>query len=220
MSHPRIIIGIPTISRFDLLSRLITSINEQTRKPDLIFVIDNSNGGYKKTQDNIEVFKTNNLGVAGSWNFMMKKFKKDLLIIVNDDNKLIPECIEAFEKLYLKDPKNGFYSGLTGFSLFSLIPEIAIKKIGFFDEKFFPAYYEDSDYHYRMILNNERFVNSHIQLCEIGINSKSSNTVNNPKIKISLKQEIQKGILKNRKRYLKKWGGLPHIEKYKTPFNK
>jgi hypothetical protein len=158
--------------------------------------------------------------VAGSWNLMMKKFQKDLLVIVNDDNRLLLECIETFEKLYLENPDNGFYSSLTGFSLFALMPEIAINRVGFFDEEFFPAYYEDSDYHYRMILSDQRFINSKNPLCEVGVNNKPSNTLNSASLNKSLKDKIENGLKSNKKRYLEKWGGLPHKEIYKTPFNK
>lgn len=212
---------IPTLSRFDLLKRLLRSEEEQTRRADNIIVIDNSNG--KLGQLNAQIITAHNLGVAGSWNLglnMLKDEKNHLLIIANDDNRLTPIAIEEFVRLAEEYPTHGFF-GTHGalFSFFAIRPDIAIKQVGYFDDGFYPAYFEDNDYHYRMKLAGLDFIYTDKELFELGVDGAGSQTLNSEMTTVEDRNMITTGFKTNQSRYIAKWGGQPHREKYLSPFN-
>jgi GT2 family glycosyltransferase len=83
--------------------------------------------------------------------------------------------------------------------------------IGDFDETFYPAYYEDSDYLYRMKLKGIR------QDVEAELNPQTA--------RISMTQErdpelVNASMQENRLRYIEKWGNSPLLETFLTPYNK
>jgi len=211
---------VPTLTRFDLLDRLIKSVNMQTRKPNRIIIIDNSNGKckqYPKTR----IIKVDNIGVAGAWNLGIKNTDENgLLIICNDDNVLNPDAIEELEILAMANKNHPFFSSMNGgFSFFAIRPKLAIETVGYFDEGFYPAYYEDNDYHYRMKLANLEFIYSNRKLYESGINGQVSQTLKGNMTPENVKNYIKAGFTSNQYRYICKWGGLPTKEVYVKPFN-
>ena len=83
-------------------------------------------------------------------------------------------------------------------------------RIGRFDEDFYPAYYEDSDYIYRMNL--------------AGITQTIDKSLNAEIFRISSSYEkasdlVNTAMQMNRERYIQKWGGLPLLEKFTKPYN-
>jgi GT2 family glycosyltransferase len=83
--------------------------------------------------------------------------------------------------------------------------------IGDFDEIFYPAYYEDSDYLYRMKLK--------------GIRQDVEAELNPQTVRISMTQErdpelVNASMEANRLRYIEKWGNSPLLETFLTPYNK
>lgn len=138
------ILGVPTLCRYELLDRLIASALAGTRVPDEILVIDNG-GTYEAKDSRVRVlYSGENLGVAASWNRLLRAGAS---IISNDDvvfaSRTFEELSRALESGTL------FVNGL-GWALFGQRPEV-VEKIGFYDERFFPAYYEDDDYEVRLI---------------------------------------------------------------------
>jgi len=211
---------VPTLTRFDLLDRLIVTLNNQTRKADELLIIDNSNGQCYK-YPNAKIISTHNKGVAGAWNIGLKEADPDgLLVICNDDNSLYPYALQELENMVKENPTHPFFgSAGNGFSFFAIRPKLAIKTVGYFDEGFYPAYYEDNDYHYRMKLQNIDFICSDKQLYEMGLNGNSSQTLNGSQTPQQIKDYINAGFLSNQYRYICKWGGLPNNEKFIIPFN-
>lgn len=82
-----------------------------------------------------------------------------------------------------------------------------------FDEEFTPAWHEDNDFHRRMILGGDggRIFSVLVPYLHHG-----SQTIkqDNP----ALRARLHKGFEASRERYVKKWGGPPHYEKYLVPF--
>ena len=98
------------------------------------------------------------------------------------------------------------------FSCFMVTPR-TIQEIGWFDQNFRPAYFEDNDYHYRIHLAGFKTANmAHAPIYHVG-----SQTQNNP----ANKGPVVTGQMfdANRQYYRAKWGGNPGEEKFKTPFN-
>jgi GT2 family glycosyltransferase len=90
-----------------------------------------------------------------------------------------------------------------------LISELAFKQVGRFDENFFPAYFEDNDYEYRLKLEAIP-VQTDYQLNPYMYRNNST----------SEKDPAVKNFIEtNKKYYVNKWGGMPKKEIYTKPFN-
>ena len=99
------------------------------------------------------------------------------------------------------------------FSCFMISKE-TVERIGMFDEGFFPAYFEDNDYHYRLKLAGGvdcAIANTRAVFIHYG-----SRTQNQ-----SLGTPVVPGDLfgKNQAYFVRKWGGVPGQEKFTRPFN-
>ena len=85
----------------------------------------------------------------------------------------------------------------------------AYLKVGKFDEKFFPAYFEDNDYFRRMLLAG----------VTITTNAMLNPVIYRNSMTIQKTPELNSGFEKNRQYYISKWGGQPTQETFSTPFN-
>lgn len=214
---PKFGLGIPTLNRFDLLMPALQYYCLDFPKTP-IFVVNNSDIDlviHNKPQ--IHIFNTHkNLGVAASWNKLIDAIFEDPAItdaiILNDDIYWGQDkaALEAFMLQYqLLDSKYPYIlvpDKKYDWSIF-IINRRAWNLIGYFDEKFYPAYYEDKDYAYRAGLKDvpvsdilkppARFVSSQTAAMEPSILNSSP---------------------RNRELYIKKWGGEPGQEKYVKPY--
>jgi GT2 family glycosyltransferase len=206
----RFAIGIPTYNRLDLLHpALLFYINDF---PDTkIYIVDNGrqNIASKITHPNIEViYEGKNLGVATSWNMLCKKIYEnhEYAMILNDDIYLGREQWQV--DCLVRDYDLDFFCTTKDWCAF-ILPKRTFELVGEFDGEFFPAYYEDNDYHYRMKLLN-------LELSKLPflnpILFKSSQTIDK-------EPSINDNFLKNKQRFILKWGGEPNSETYKSPFN-
>jgi GT2 family glycosyltransferase len=208
----------PTIRRFDTLVDAIQSARKGTVKPDKIVVLDNSGGGCPKIEGADIRTAGYNKGVAGSWNYFMENFD-DYIIISNDDVVFWPDTIEKIMKDVNEHPECIFIYPATEsahnnmFSMFLLRKE-AWKKLGPFDESFYPAYFEDNDYHRRMILADMNTV----KLAESGYTHVGSATLKSYTTQRDFDQHNQNFTI-NQQYYIEKWGGKVGEETYTIPFN-
>jgi GT2 family glycosyltransferase len=210
---------IPTLKRYDLLERCIDSALSGSMVPDKIIIIDNGGSLIKKYKGVDMYCPGENLGVAASWNWFIRVTEGDR-IIVNDDIVFYDNTIEKLiEQLHNSD---GFawvckpYGVLNGFSCFAISDKM-IDLVGYFDETISPryAYFEDNDYVRRMILagiSMDKFD------CGASAYHDTSSTLKAFNNKEMQEHHRKFGIAQNN--YIKKWGGLPGNEKYKTPYNK
>jgi GT2 family glycosyltransferase len=166
---------------------------------------------------NIEVIWTrseNNLGVAASWNLFLKiAFEiKDYsaVIIANDDIILGNNTLQSILDKAKEFPDAVISAGPEDsrgneFSLF-YIPRSVHELIGNFDEQFYPAYFEDNDYQYRMKLNNVPLIKSggdaYYHKGSATINTYTPERMN----------QHHKDFNENEFRYVQKWGGIPGRE--------
>lgn len=107
--------------------------------------------------------------VAGAWNWGCKhalEENADYLMVTANDVEVEPGCIDELVKhgeesasslwsgLELSQPspaENGFVPSCCDFSCFMIRPR-TIDVVGWFDERFRPAYFDDNDYYTRAIL--------------------------------------------------------------------
>jgi hypothetical protein len=202
-------IGIPTLNRFDLLYPSLLMYLKDFPKTH-IFVVDNGKQGIDKKLYNDRLTIVNNdwnIGVATSWNLLCDRIFEvsNNALILNDDIYLGKKENEI-EDILRK--KSDLYLSKQSWSVF-ILPQKTYNEIGRFDDKFYPAYYEDADYTYRMKLAKKN-INS-TPLLNPFLYKESQTLVKAP--------EIISGSIANKKLYIEKWGGEPKQEKFIKPYN-
>ena len=199
-------VGIPTYNRYDLLEPSLRKYSVDFPNSQ-IYIVDNGHQNIVFENNFSLIENKDNLGVGASWNQLCQQIFKhhDYALILNDDiylGKQYDQVINLVEK------KNARFIRCTpDWSVF-VIHRSVYEQVGTFDECFYPAYYEDSSYEYRMKLKGIPVL-KHPDL--------------NPQIyRSSQTLEKQPQILeqskKNRRLYIEMWGGEPGEEKYTRPF--
>ena len=219
-------LGIPTIRRYDLLKSLIESVERGSCLPSGYIIVDNGGelsesdvrgwiGTRGASSDILEFIKPQrNLGVAASWNLMIDRAAPDAIIISNDDivfgEHTLRELSEGLEQY-------PFVEG-DGWALFGQRFEL-IQTVGYYDETFWPAYYEDVDYDLRL---RRVGVIPHRALSE------PVHHVGWATLRTGDADWVTEGRERNHAYFLAKWGGesrnprwngTPDIEHYSEPFN-
>jgi hypothetical protein len=202
-------IGIPTLNRADLLNPSLQKYQRDFKGID-IHIIDNGQQELLKTE-NTHIHKEDfNLGVAASWNKLCRIIfqKNDWALLINDDIYLgyTPNTVNA---AILKS-RVGIVQSAFNWSVI-LISKKLYEKVGEFDETFFPAYYEDSDYMYRLQMLRLRH--------EVDL-SLNPLVVLQSQTYYKAPELVNKAMKENRLRYIEKWGNSPLLEIFKTPYNK
>lgn len=145
------VLGVPTLTRHDLCDRMISSIDYPVR--DLI-VIDNRPDDWAPEKTRFverlhHVRVPSNLGVAGSWNLIIKSAPfAEAWVIVNDDIVFEPTALEAMDMSRMPDELL-FFDVTPRWAAFC-IGEDVVQRVGLFSELFHPAYFEDTDYERRV----------------------------------------------------------------------
>jgi len=200
-------IGIPTLNRYDLLKPTLDKY--QTDFDGMkIHIVDNGKQGIS---GELVYAMPINLGVAASWNLLCNKIfeNSDYAVILNDDIYLGYGTETIRSSIQKCNSNQIFLRSENSWSMFIISKEM-YQTIGKFDEIFYPAYYEDSDYIYRMNL--------------AGIRQIIDKSLNPFEYRISSTYEkapdlVNEAMQTNRERYIKKWGGLPLLETYTMPYD-
>jgi GT2 family glycosyltransferase len=209
-------IGIPTINRYDLLKPSLLSYLQDFKGVDII-VIDNGKQGiyydYPKLKEftNLRVVEPDyNLGVASSWNLLCKMIydKYENALILNDDVYL-GYGTDVVDTAISKS-QVGLVQSDFNWSVF-IINKFLYDHVGEFDEDFYPAYFEDSDYIYRMKLLGLRH---EVDKTLSPLVKRTASSINPDR------KTYENFFQRNRSRYIKKWGNSPLLETHTTAFNK
>jgi glycosyltransferase involved in cell wall biosynthesis len=213
-------IVIPTLNRKDLLYEALQSLEKQQQDFNNLLIIDN---GKQKidistlslwTSGKTTIYEPGyNMGVGGSWNYGIKAFRAyDYILFLNDDIVLAEDQIKKIRKS-LDD--HWLINGPYYWSVFAMAQpcwEHFLKTDGFvFDEKFYPAYYEDNDFARRLELIKPGLICTKAEFEPL---------VKRNSMTIEKDANINNNFDKNKNYYISKWGGIPGHEKYNTPFNK
>jgi GT2 family glycosyltransferase len=202
-------IGIPTLNRYDLLMPSLMLYKRDF--PDIkIYVLDNGNQGISQSNITLINFQ-NNIGVGASWNMLCDRIFEefDNALILNDDIYFGKRTADIEDLISKKKHKGNLLKATADWCAF-IIPKKVYRTVGRFDECFFPAYYEDKSYEYRMKL--------------MGLYPIKTPLLNPYVYRAS--QTLEKApamletIKKNKQLYIDMWGGEPEREKFKTPFDK
>jgi hypothetical protein len=145
------LLSVPVLNRYDLLENMIESIDYPI---DEILIVNNGKTKYipKNKNFNFTVLDLpSNLGCSGSWNLTIKLYphlkywcfaSADILFMTGSLNNLKEKSGSNFLCL-----SNKFTSSFS-------IGENLIKKVGLFDENYYPIYNEYMDYVKRIEKNN------------------------------------------------------------------
>lgn len=221
-----LVLGVPTLNRYDLCERLVASARAGSRPPDLIVVIDNGGAlhagafGAADVRCPVEVLTPGrNLGVGPSWNLLARKYlsRFNRALICGDDVLLHQDTIEMLlasmeetgADLSMPDPALSSMHQM--FSCF-LVRQSLFEKVGYFDEQFWPAYFEDNDFHRRM-----KIAGAIESVARCGYEHVNSATMQ--KYTGAELERHHERFRACRDYYMRKWGGLPGAETFAAPFN-
>jgi GT2 family glycosyltransferase len=197
------VLGVPILNGPEHLDKMLASIDYPVGR---VVVIDNGDVVDGLVDETI-IKPRSNLGVAASWNFIIRSFSAPWWLITNHDIIFSPGDLARLAERMDGDADVAM---LGGFSVFA-VSKAAISKVGWFDENFSPAYYEDNDFDYRC-----RLAGIPIRALPASLVHMTSST-----LRESPEYRNQNGSTfgANKQRYLDKWGGEPYREKFTTPFD-
>jgi GT2 family glycosyltransferase len=144
---------VPVLNRYDLLQRMLSSLDYPIGH---LLIVDN---GASAVEHSFELDVPDcvehttylpmpaNLGVAGSWNLGIKSFPyADRWFFASNDVQFHPGGLETLSEARRDEiTLSGMFPLWQAFCL----GYEAVKRVGLFDERFFPAFCEDNDYTWR-----------------------------------------------------------------------
>ena len=210
----------------DVVAETFAAIERSSRRPAHVFVIDNGDVPWIPSAELIAVHDLIverprvNLGCAASWNRIYALYPSAL--ILNADTAVAPE---TFEKM-LAIPAPAVVLA-HGFSCFRIDEEIR-RRVGSFDEEFYPGYWEDTDYRRRMKLAGVPIYEWSVAVVATpvpGREMKATGITHGKRGDVPYqgwsgerRAWFYDCIENNKRRYVAKWGGMPSEERYVIPF--
>lgn len=190
----------------------IDTMAEEVRQR--VLVIDNSGRNLVLPPTGKKIEAGLNLGVARSWNLGIEWLEEtgaDLLFLLSSSVRFRTEGLDLWRVSEQADDW-GVNTQL-GWHCVGLTRK-TFDAVGTFDEHFYPGYFEDTDFLYRMGLaglpspreNDRSMPHAHIQaVCADAMSVKTGAV----KVDFAYLQEY----------YVRKWGGIQGFERFKTPFD-
>ena len=216
------IIGILTLVKHDLLTRLINSIDYKVDTVVILFQHGYNNFDFSKIKNNfinkfIFIASSFNIGVSRGWNYILENYLKTYCIISGDDNYFIPGNLEKVAKFMTDDKLNDIMFTFNEHISFStyIFTKKALETVGYFDENIYPAYFEDNDYHYRIKLSGNDFIQiPGVDILSGDNNTKHSCTLNS--VNNEYRNKMGECYLRNESYFKSKWNDSTSI----YPFNR
>ena len=199
------VLGVPYIARSDLFTETILSIDEPVG--DIIIIDNSANGTCPQIDGAHHVRMFRNIGVAAAWNLIIKSAPKaPWWAIINSDLRFQPGDLARLATA-MQDHDFVLLNSMACFA----VSQRAIQTIGWFDERFCPAYCEDNDFVYRARLLG---IEPHFELGHFA--HYGSATI---KSDTHMRDENDRTYAQNVREYIRKWGGIMGKEVYKTPYD-
>jgi len=223
----QIIVGIPTLHCYDKLIRLCDHLLNDSHPCIEAKAVIIDNGGQMEQQGALDALNERcggkfdavqpayNLGVAKSWNVLIRSFGR--CIIANDDTVFGLNDIAKFLEAAEQSPETVIFETahpIGGFSTFFVNKPEEWLAMGGFDELLSPAYFEDNDCRWRLKLAGKPVVPVELE----GWSHDNSSTLHSGSI---MHQRTHWCCFERNKMYYQaKWGGLPGCEQFSSPFNR
>lgn len=219
------VLGIPFYNREDLLIRCLASIDAAVGH---VVIVDNSpeqsvdydvfnlrqRGLVKRAWRGKTIIKHPNAGVAASWNEIIKLFPARWWLLANNDIEFASGDLDRMASAMV-DGVDAAY-GNHGASWWGVSGE-GIRRVGLFDENFYPAYLEDCDWNYRADLTGANRIN--VEGCAsihgAGEMTGSCTIMSDP----IARDDCHRTHAGNFEYYKGKWGGINGEEKFTRPYN-
>jgi GT2 family glycosyltransferase len=144
---------VPVLNRYDLLDRMVSSIDFPVAH---LLIIDNGASNVMEdmgidvpacVEHTTYLPMPANLGVAASWNLGIKSFPyADRWFFASNDVEFEPGALETLSEA--RSDEITLSKHFPYWHVFSVGYE-AVRRLGLFDEAFFPAYFEDNDFNTR-----------------------------------------------------------------------
>lgn len=196
---------IPIYADLMIAENCLNSIEDWSK----LIIVDNSKESFCKRHEGkgAEIhYHPENIGVARSWNIGLKK---------DADWTFVCSCCMKFEKGFsnvIKKLQEGDWSRqeylfrtMHHYHLIGINKKL-VEKIGYFDENFYPAYYEDVDHYRRVNLSGL------IQPEAVDTGAICQETAS------AVSAGLSCDYVNLAKYYVEKWGGEPDHETYNRPF--
>lgn len=220
----------------ELLKKLLDGIETSHNIEIIVFDIDAENDEIEKicneSKFNIKRIATNKMGMASCLDIGICTAKNEIIIYCQDDIIPTPFCFDRLFEIYtnqfdytmlspnIKETHSNFedgngireitqnedYSGRV-FACFIITKKEYIF-LGRIDTNFYPVYYEDRDFLYKMHLNKCRFG----CVLDIQVQHLAGSTVRDAGSYAGF-------LARSDEYYKKKWGGSPGNETFIIPFN-
>jgi GT2 family glycosyltransferase len=207
----KLVVAIPTLNRADLLNEALERYFEDF-KDTHIAICDNGKQSIITREENFMIYRPEeNMGVAKSWNMLMDyadKIDATHVLMLNDDI-VLGKTEHEINMVIRNNPDADFINSFHNWCSYILRVD-AWKKAGKFDEEFFPAYFEDNSFDYKMTLMGAKKTWTSFLDPLVYRNSMT----------IAKEPNLNNRFAQNRAMYIDMWGGLPTEEKYLTKFNK
>jgi len=215
-------LGIPILNRLDLLSRCLTAIdhpaevvvvNNNATDPSFAAELERLIAERSAVGDAVRVrvvHQTRNLGVAASWNLILRTglaSGRESVVIGSNDTFLNPGSLAAAQA----GAPDAQILHLCAWNFF-LVRKAAVEAVGWFDENFYPAYKEDQDYSYRCKLAGAK----RAVVKGAGGEHVGSATIRSDERYRRLNRETHG---RNGRYYREKWGGDVGQERFVRPFD-
>lgn len=195
-----------------MLDNCLKSIDVDWRH---LILVDNSKDGICKKYENrgaMIFYYPENIGVSRSWNLgLQAKAEWTFLVSIS---AIFPA---GFSEVLVELKNANDYVFYTDRALHcGAISQKCVEKVGYFDENFYPAYFEDMDYYRRVRLvlgKKPQLIYSEKKLEKIH---------KIPAYSIKYGTSLESGLEVNNgalmEYYISKWGGKPTEEKFNKPF--
>jgi len=202
----------PVLSRFDLLERMIASIDHPVGR---LVIVDNSCTGYQPSRGEV-IRPITGLGYPGGINAgILQTPDVPWWAWANNDIEFGPGDLAHIAEVM--DSATG-PTHLTGTdrrlrNAYGAMNAACIDAVGLFDDwAFYPIYFDDDDYEYRCRLGGVAWLTYDGTITHAG-----SMTINSDE---HLRAENSRTFQTNRERYIAKWGGVPGRESFSRPYDR
>jgi hypothetical protein len=146
------VLAIPVLNKYELLDKALESIDFPIKE---ILIINNGEQKYRPKRHDLNIRVLNlpfNLGLAASWNLTIKLYPNEKFWFFSSADIVFAKG--ALELAYSHSSESAINCSEEGWSCFS-IGEDFIRKIGLFDENYYPYQCEDDDYYQRYLIAKE-----------------------------------------------------------------
>jgi len=209
------LIVVPIYKKTEYTDKNLESINDWQH----LFIIDNSIANFCRKYEKLGakvIYPEENQGVSRSWNLGLKEGKDYTFFVSQTINfeKGFLEVVSWLDELVVTKAQP-----MIDYGLFTQlgwhcngISQKTVEEIGYFDENFYPSYYEDVDYAYRLKMADLHGKTEGRSIPCITINARPTIIAG------ALKSGLSVNFPELGKYYAKKWGGNSPNEKLTRPF--